>query len=98
MGVGVIELTDLAVATSGNYRHWREYDGILVSHTMDPRTNRPLHNQLASVMVLAPTCIAADAWATALMVMGPEAGLQTAKRRVMQVIFVLESGEVISTM
>jgi FAD:protein FMN transferase len=48
--------------------------------------------------VLAPTCIAADAWATALMVMGPEAGLQTAKRRVMQVIFVLESGEVISTM
>jgi FAD:protein FMN transferase len=96
--MGVIELTDLAVATSGNYRHWREYDGSLVSHTMDPRTNRPLHNQLASVMVLAPTCIAADAWATALMVMGPEAGLQTAKRRVMQVIFVLESGEVISTM
>jgi FAD:protein FMN transferase len=95
--MGVIELTDLAVATSGNYRHWREHDGRLVSHTMDPKTNQPLQNQLASVSVMAPTCMAADAWATALMVMGPEAGLLTAKRRSMQVIFVLDNGEVIST-
>jgi FAD:protein FMN transferase len=95
--MGVIELTDLAVATSGTYRHWREHDGRLVSHTMDPKTNQPLQNQLASVSVMAPTCMAADAWATALMVMGPEAGLLTAKRRAMQVIFVLDNGEVIST-
>jgi FAD:protein FMN transferase len=96
--MGVIELTDLAVATSGTYRHWREHDGRLISHTMDPKTNQPLQNQLASVSVMAPTCMAADAWATALMVMGPEAGLLTAKRRAMQVIFVLDNGEVISTL
>jgi FAD:protein FMN transferase len=95
--MGVIELTDLAVATSGNYRHWRDHDGRVVSHTMDPQTNQPLHNQLASVSVMAPTCMAADAWATALMVMGPDVGLQTAKRQDLQVIFVLESGDVIST-
>jgi FAD:protein FMN transferase len=95
--MGVIELTDLAVATSGNYRHWREHEGWLISHTIDPKTNQPLDNQLASVSVVAPTCMAADAWATALMVMGPDAGLQTAKRRSMQVIFVLKNGEVIST-
>jgi FAD:protein FMN transferase len=96
--MGVIELTDLAVATSGNYRHWREHKGRVISHTMDPTTNQPLQNKLASVSVMASTCIAADAWATALMVMGPEVGLQTAQRRNMQVMFVLENGEVLSTL
>ncbi len=95
--MGVIELTDLAVATSGNYRHWREHDGRLISHTIDPKTNQPLQNHLASVSVIAPTCMAADAWATAYMVMGPKAGLLIAKRLAMQVIFVLDSGEIIST-
>jgi FAD:protein FMN transferase len=64
---------------------------------MDPTSSQPVQNQLTSVSVLAPTCMAADAWATALMVMGPEAGLLTAKRRAMQVIFVLNDGHVIST-
>lgn len=95
--MGVIELTDMAVATSGNYRHWRTVNGEFVSHTIDPRTNAPLQNDIASVTVIAPTCMAADAWATALMVLGPDAALDTAKRFKMNVIIVLGSGTVMST-
>ncbi|MCA3278570.1 MAG: FAD:protein FMN transferase, partial [Roseomonas sp.] len=76
--MGVIELTDMAVATSGNYRHWVELDGKLVSHTMDPGTQRPVANGIASVSVLAPTCMVADAYATAFMVLGAEAASKLA--------------------
>lgn len=67
---GVIELTDLAVATSGTYRHCRDIDGRAVSHTIDPATGEPIGGKLASVSVLAKTCMAADAWATAVLVDG----------------------------
>lgn len=90
--MGVIELTDMAVATSGNYRHWFEVEGRLVSHTMDPATSRPLDNAVASVSVLAATCMAADAWATALMVKGPDEGLALARWAGLEAIFVLENG------
>lgn len=68
--MGVIELTDLAVATSGTYRHFREAGGRTVSHTIDPATGEPVSGALASVTVLAETCMAADAWATAILVDG----------------------------
>ena len=68
--MGVIELTDLAVATSGTYRHFREAGGRTVSHTIDPATGEPVSGRLASVTVLAATCMAADAWATAILVDG----------------------------
>lgn len=67
---GVIELTDLAVATSGTYRHTRDIDGKTVSHTMDPVSDQPISGSLASVTVLASTCMKADAWATAILVDG----------------------------
>lgn len=95
--MGVIELADLAVATSGNYRHWLELDGTILSHTMDPARGAPLANGVASVSVLAPTCTAADAWATALLVLGAEAGLRTARDAGLEAIFVLEDGSVRST-
>ena len=66
----VIELSDLAIATSGTYRHCHEMNGRLVSHTIDPATREPVKGQLASVTVLAATCMAADAWATAILVDG----------------------------
>ena len=96
--MGVLELQDMAVATSGNYRHFREVEGRTVSHTMDPRTGAPLQNEVASVTVLAPRCMTADAWATALMVMGVEAGLEAARAHGMDVIFVLQDGTVRSTL
>jgi thiamine biosynthesis lipoprotein len=68
--LSIVALDDAAVATSGDYRHWVEVDGRRLSHTMDPRRGLPLAAPPASVTVVAETCMAADAWATALMVRG----------------------------
>jgi len=95
--MGVIELTDMAVATSGNYRHWVDMGGKTLSHTMNPRTGAPLENSLASVSVLAATCMEADAWATVLMVLGEKAGQQTAENQGIDAIFVQRDGSVLST-
>ena len=96
--MGVIELQDMAVATSGTYRHFREVDGRTVSHTMDPCSGRPLDNDVASVTVLASTCMMADAWATALMVLGVEAGLEAARGQGIDAIYVLQDGNLHSTL
>jgi thiamine biosynthesis lipoprotein len=86
---GVIELEDLAVATSGDYRRHLEVGGARLAHTMDPRRWVPLNNGVASVTVLARTCMQADAWATALLVAGPDEGLAMAQRMGMDVLFLL---------
>jgi thiamine biosynthesis lipoprotein len=78
--MGMIDLDNAAVATSGNYRHVVDVGGAFLSHTMDPRRGAPLLNRLASVTVVAETAMLADAWATALMVLGPEAGLDRARK------------------
>ena len=69
----VLMLADMSVATSGDYRHFVTVRGARLSHTMDPKRGAPLVDAPASVTVLAPTCIMADAMATAMMVMGPMA-------------------------
>lgn len=66
----VIEISDSAIATSGDYRNYFEKDGVRYSHTIDPRTGMPIRHKLASVSVIAESCAQADAWATALSVMG----------------------------
>ncbi len=68
----VAELLDLSIATSGNYRKFYEEDGIRYSHTIDPKTGYPAKNTLLSVSVLHKSTAYADAYATALMVMGFE--------------------------
>lgn len=95
--MAVVELGDVAIATSGDYRHWREVEGQRISHTMDPRTGRPLHGTLASVTVIAPLCADADAYATALMVLGPEAGQACAREIGLDALFVSRGGERLST-
>ncbi|MCZ7586650.1 MAG: FAD:protein FMN transferase [Deltaproteobacteria bacterium] len=72
----VLGVTDTAVATSGDYRNYRIVDGKRISHTIDPKTRRPVEHGLASVSVVAPTCALADALATAANVLGPEKGLR----------------------
>ena len=62
-----------AVATSGNYRKWREQSGKRISHIVDPHTGDSRVGTLLSVTVIAPDCMSADAWATACMVMGDSA-------------------------
>ena len=90
---GVIDLVDRAIATSGDYRHWREVDGATVSHTMDPRTGRPLANRLASVSVMMEDCMRADAWATALMVLGEVDGPALAAQRGIDALFMVRDGD-----
>lgn len=90
--MSVIELDDAAIATSGDYRHWRHIDGKRISHTMDPRTGKPLVDGLASVTVVAQYCTDADAFATALMVLGHDAGLAWAARRALSVLLVARDG------
>jgi len=89
---GVIELEDLAVATSGDYRRYLALGGARIAHTMDPRRWAPVINGVASVTVLAQTCMHADAWATALLVAGPGEGLAMAQRMGMDVLFLLRRG------
>jgi len=91
--MGVIELGDAAIATSGDYRQWRVVDGERVSHTMDPRIGAPLRGAVASVTVIAPTCTDADAYATALMVLGAEAGRELAMRRGLDALVVTRERE-----
>ncbi|MDO5446360.1 MAG: FAD:protein FMN transferase, partial [Prevotellaceae bacterium] len=68
----VLDLTDISLATSGNYRNFYYKNGKKYAHTIDPRTGRPVQHSLLSATVLAPTCAEADAYATSFMVMGLE--------------------------
>ena len=87
----VVELKDMAMATSGDYRNFYEHDGKRLSHTLDPRTGRPVEHALASVSVLHTTATAADAWATALNVLGPENGFQVAQEEDLAAYFISRS-------
>ncbi len=86
---GVMELVDSAMATSGDYRRWIDIGGKRYAHTMNPTTQRPVDNELASVTVLAPSCMLADAWATALLVLGFRQGSSLARDLGMDALFVL---------
>ena len=77
----VLPITDGALATSGDYRNYWERDGVRYSHTIDPRTGRPVEHALASASVFHTSCAVADAYATALMVLGPDEGLRWADER-----------------
>lgn len=84
---GVVEITGAALATSGDYRHAVEFRGDRYSHTIDPRRQVPLRTGPASVTVRAATAMQADAWATALMVLGPERGSELASTLDLEVLF-----------
>lgn len=66
----IIKLSDMAIATSGNYRRFYIKNGKKYSHTINPKTGYPVEHNLLSVTVIAPSCAVADAYATAFMVLG----------------------------
>jgi len=72
----VITLNNNAMATSGDYWNYFEENGIRYSHTINPKTGRPIKHKLASITVFAETCLSADGLATAIDVMGEEDGYQ----------------------
>jgi thiamine biosynthesis lipoprotein len=89
----VVALQDSGMATSGDYRNFFEVDGKRYSHTIDPATGRPVVHQLASVTVLADSAMFADAWATALLVLGPERGMAVAKQLGLAAMFIEHEGD-----
>lgn len=68
----IIQIENIAMATSGNYRQFYMKDGAMYSHTIDPKTGFPVNHSLLSATVLAKDCMIADAFATAFMVLGLE--------------------------
>lgn len=75
----VVRVTNTSVATSGDYRNFFDHDGKHYSHTIDARTGWPVSHDLAAVTVVSESAAFADAMATALLVLGPQAGPQLAK-------------------
>jgi thiamine biosynthesis lipoprotein len=75
-----VALHELAIATSGDYRRGFAHAGRRFGHTLDPRTGWPVDNGIASTTVLHAQAMRADAWATALTVLGPAEGLALAER------------------
>jgi len=90
---GVVALADAAMATSGDYRSFYEAQGERRSHIVDPRSGRPVSHPLASVSVISSDAVLADAWATALSVLGPAEGLRVAEERRLSAYFITRVAE-----
>jgi len=80
MAYTLVRLSDVSVATSGDYRNFFEHDGQRYSHSIDPRTGRPISDELAGVTVVSANTAYADAVATAFLVLGLEDGLALAEK------------------
>lgn len=89
----VVSLDAQAAATSGDYLVCYMREGRRISHTIDPRTLRPVEHGLACVTVICPRCACADAWATALMVLGPVDGYRLAEEKGLAVLFQVRQSE-----
>ncbi|MEP3431131.1 MAG: FAD:protein FMN transferase [Roseibium sp.] len=84
----VAKISNMGMATSGDYRNYFERDGQRFSHIIDAHTGQPIKHQTASVTVLADNTMLADAWATALLVLGTKRGLEIANQRDLAVLFI----------
>jgi FAD:protein FMN transferase len=89
----IVDLEDDAMATSGDYRNYFEAGGKRFSHTIDPRTGRPIEHTLVSASVFAPTCMTADAYATTVMVLGPGEGYDWLVEREVAALLIVKVGE-----
>ena len=88
-----IAVSDVGVATSGNYRNYFERDGQRYSHAIDPITGKPITHNLASVTVVANSAAEADALATAINVLGYSAGKAMAEKNQLAVYFIIKRGD-----
>lgn len=87
----IIALRDQSMATSGDYKQFYTKDGQHISHTIDPRTGYPVDHNLASVTVIHDSTMMADAWATALSVLGPIDGIEMAKMNQLTVLMLVRN-------
>jgi thiamine biosynthesis lipoprotein len=88
---GTVEIRDEGMATSGDYRNWFEEGGARYAHIVDPRTGQPIRMRGASVTVIHESASLADAWATALCVLGPDEGYELARREGLAAVFITRS-------
>ncbi|MBG6147350.1 thiamine biosynthesis lipoprotein [Labrenzia sp. EL_208] len=84
----VVSLEDKGLATSGDYRNFVEHEGVRYSHIIDPVTGKPITHWTTSVSVVADDAMMADAWATAMLVLGSERGLEAAEANNIAVFFI----------
>ncbi|WP_445777333.1 FAD:protein FMN transferase [Shewanella sp.] len=84
----VIEPGTMSMATSGDYRNFYEENGERFSHLIDPRSGYPIKHKLASATVLHSSCMTADGYATAMMVLGTEASLALAKEKDLAIMLI----------
>ena len=89
----IIQVTQLSMATSGNYRNYYEKDGKKFAHTIDPRTGHPIQHNILSSTVLAQDCATADAYATAFMVLGLEEAQKILEKKHDLMAFFIYSNE-----
>lgn len=89
----VLSMTDMALATSGNYRKFYVEDGTKFSHTLDPATGFPVKHNLLSASVIGRSCMDADAYATVFMVMGLERSLEFLKQHPEIEAYLISSGK-----
>ncbi len=89
----VVPLEDKGLATSGDYRNFIEHDGVRYSHIIDPVTGRPITHWTTSASVIADSAMMADAWATAMLVLGAERGLEIAEANQIAVYFISRVGQ-----
>ncbi len=87
----IIEPGNLSIATSGDYRNYFEQDGVRFSHTIDPKTGKPITHNLVSITVLADDCMSADGLSTGLNVLGPEAGFALAEKMNVPVFMIVKT-------
>ncbi|MCY4015054.1 MAG: FAD:protein FMN transferase [Gammaproteobacteria bacterium] len=95
---GPIRLRDAGLATSGDYRQYTERDGRRDAHIIDPRSGRPVRHRLASVTVVAESARSADAYATALMVLGERDGRRFADDAGLAALFIVRTDEGFETL
>lgn len=89
----ILPLENLALATSGDYRNFRQAEDGHLSHTIDPGTGRPVRHNLASVSVVDASCMRADGFATALMVLGEDEGYRLAVEQDLAALFLVRTRE-----
>ncbi len=83
----------LSLATSGDYGNYFEENGVRYSHTLDPKTGRPVSHRLVSVTVLHPSCMTADGLATGLNVLGPDKGMMLANSLDIPVLMIVKTDQ-----
>lgn len=90
----VLNVTDIAMATSGNYRRFYYKDGKKFAHTIDPATGYPVQHNILSATVLAKTCATADAYATSFMVLGLDGARKVLERHPeLMAYFIYDDGQ-----